>query len=93
MFTKGKARVRVVVLKALSILRNPEENRKSYGGGFRLPGSPLDLSKVERSVYWETGLLGSGWTTILTVANYFILDKYHLEKYIQTATAHAPERG
>src|SRR5690554_2181940 len=50
-----------------------------------------DLSKVER-IY----LLGDGASWIRAGLQYlppltiFILDKYHLEKYIQTATAHAP---
>ena len=51
-----------------------------------------DLSKVEK-IY----LLGDGASWIRAGLQYlpsqtvFILDKYHLEKYIQTATAHAPE--
>lgn len=51
-----------------------------------------DLSKVER-IY----LLGDGASWIRAGLQYlppltiFILDKYHLEKYIQMATAHAPE--
>ena len=50
-----------------------------------------DLTKVER-IY----LLGDGASWIRAGLEYlpaqtiFILDKYHLEKYIQTATVHAP---
>src|SRR5690554_2605409 len=51
-----------------------------------------ELSEVEK-IY----LLGDGAPWIRAGLQYlqpqtiFILDKYHLEKYIQTATAHAPE--
>src|SRR5690554_4134357 len=46
---------------AFSILRSPGENRKSYGGRFWITWKPVMIfQRLKGSIYWETGLLGSG---------------------------------